>query len=111
MEHFPGFMKRPPNRVPSGRQNTEDVEGFYYTAADGSQAAFWECRSDRESAVHVHDFDEYMVVVAGEYTARLNGREVVLKPGDELFIPAGTAQSGKCRAGTRTVHFFGGKRI
>lgn len=39
------------------------------------------------------------------------GRETVLHPGDELFIPKGVKQSGRVRAGTRTLHVFGGKRI
>ena len=47
----------------------------------------------------------------GEYTALLEGEEIILKPGDELFIPKGTEQGGKIKAGTRTIHAFGGKRI
>ena len=60
---------------------------------------------------HKHDFDEYMVCLSGEYTAYLDNREIILKSGDELFIPKGTEQWGKCVAGTRTIHAFGGKRI
>lgn len=52
-----------------------------------------------------------MIVVAGEYTAYLDGREILLKSGDELFIPRGTEQWGRCRAGTRTIHAFGGRRV
>ena len=52
-----------------------------------------------------------MVCVCGKYTAALNDEEFVLNPGDELFIPEGTEQWGKCIAGTRTIHAFGGKRI
>ncbi len=53
-----------------------------------------------------------MVVVAGQFTVCFAGaREIVLSPGDELFIPAGTEQWGRCIAGTRTIHAFGGKRI
>ena len=112
MEDFPAFMKNENNRVPSGAQNTADVEGYYYEGPDGGQMAFWTCRTDRESKKHRHDFDEYMAVVAGQYTACFeDGREIVLKPGDELFIPAGTLQWGRCHAGTRTIHAFGGKRI
>ncbi|HOW43708.1 MAG TPA: cupin domain-containing protein [Candidatus Aminicenantes bacterium] len=111
MEHFPDFMKNAMNRIDPRQQNTADIEGYYYEGRDGSQAAFWECRSDRVSREHAHDFDEYMVCVSGEYVACLDGREVRLKPGDELFIPRGTVQRGTCRAGTRTIHFFGGKRV
>ena len=73
--------------------------------------AFWTCYADRVSKEHKHDYDEYMVCVAGEYTAILNGKETVLHPGDELYIPKGTVQSGRSVAGTRTIHAFGGRRI
>jgi mannose-6-phosphate isomerase-like protein (cupin superfamily) len=111
MRDFPEFMKSPANLVPTGRQNTPDVEGYYYTAADGSQMAFWTCLADRVSREHRHDFDEYMVCVSGEYVAVMGGEETVLHAGDELFIPKGTLQSGRCKAGTRAIHAFGGRRI
>ncbi|MBP7401223.1 MAG: cupin domain-containing protein [Clostridia bacterium] len=111
MEDFPDFMRRSANRIPTEEQNTPDIDGYVYTAADGSQMAFWTCRADRTSAVHVHPFDEYMTVVAGRYTVLLDGVEHVLGPGDELFIPAGTPQGGSCTAGTRTIHAFGGRRV
>jgi quercetin dioxygenase-like cupin family protein len=111
MEHFPEFMKRLTNRVDPSQQNTGEAEGYYYEGKDGSQMAFWECHSDRISKKHTHDFDEYMVLIRGEYIAHLNGTEIRLSPGDELLIPKGTEQWGKCKAGTRTIHAFGGKRI
>lgn len=111
MKHFPNFMKNPKNRINASQQNTEDIEGYFFEGADDSQIAFWECHGDRVSEKHAHDFDEYMVCVSGEYTAYLDDREIVLKPGDELYIPKGTQQSGKVKAGTRTIHAFGGKRI
>ena len=70
--------------------------------------AFWECHSDRESKKHVHIFDEYTICVSGEYTACF---EIMLKPGDELFVPKGTVQWGRCKAGTRKIPAFGGKRV
>ncbi len=112
MKDFPDFMKNALNRVPSAAQNTSDIEGYYYEGRDGSQMAFWTCRADRESKKHTHPFDEYMVVVAGQYTACFaDGREIVMNPGEELLIPAGTEQWGRCAAGTRSIHAFGGKRI
>lgn len=111
MNHFPEFMKNPKNRINSSQQNTKDVEGYYYEGADDSQIAFWECSSDQISEKHTHDFDEYMVCVSGEYRAYLDNKEFILKPGDELLIPKGTVQWGMCKAGTRTIHAFGGKRI
>ena len=111
MKDFPDFMKNEKNKVPRNLQNTEDVEGYYFQAADGSQAAYWTCHSDQISKKHINDFDEYMVCVSGQYTAYFDGKEFVLKPGDELYIPKGTEQRGKCISGTRTIHVFGGKRI
>jgi quercetin dioxygenase-like cupin family protein len=52
-----------------------------------------------------------MVLVSGEYIVYLNNKKVVLFPGDELYIPKGTEQWGECKAGTRSIHAFGGKRI
>ena len=111
MEDFPEFMKQARNKIPVDQQNTNDVEGYVYEAADGSQMAFWSCRTDRVSMPHRHDFDEYMVVVSGRYVAVVGGTEHVLGPGEELLIPAGTEQRGSCSAGTRTIHAFGGRRI
>jgi quercetin dioxygenase-like cupin family protein len=111
MEDFPEFMRRAGNRIPVDQQNTPDVEGYVYEGADGSQMAFWTSHAERASAPHRHDFDEYMVVVSGQYVTFVDGQEHVLGPGDELFIPKGSLQSGWCAAGTRTIHAFGGQRI
>ncbi len=111
MEHFPDFMKNIINKIDPSQQNTKDIEGYLFEGKDNTQIAFWECHSDRISMKHSYDFDEYMICVSGEYIAYLNGKEIILKPGNELFIPKGTDQWGKCKAGTRTIHAFGGKRI
>lgn len=111
MDSFPDFMKHPARLIDPAKQNTKDIEGYYFEGPDGCQMAFWECYEARESKPHTHDFDEYMVCVKGEYIVTMNGEEYVLKPGDELFIPKGTEQGGRCKAGTRTIHAFGGKRI
>ena len=111
MNAFPDFMRNPENRVSNRQQNTPDVEGYYYTAASGGQMAFWTCAADKVSTEHTHAFDEYIICVSGEYTAILNGVETVLHAGDEMLIPKGTPQSGRCTAGTRTIHAFGGTRF
>jgi len=110
MNNFPEFMKHSSKRIHVSQQITQDIEGYYCESADGSQMAYWEYHSERTSSKHTHLFDEYMVCVGGEYTVYMNDREFVLKPGDELLIPKGTEQSGKCKAGTRTIHAFGGTR-
>ena len=104
-------MKNPKNKINPSQQNTDNIEGYYYNGADDSQIAIWECSSDQISKKHMHNFDEYMVCLSGEYTAYLDNEEIILKPGVELYIPKGTEQWGKCVAGTRTIHAFGGKRI
>lgn len=111
MKDFPEFMKSEKNHIGAKNQNTGDIDGYFYEGADGSQMALWTCYSDRVSRKHAHEFDEYMVCVSGQYTAYLNGEEYVLNPGDELFIPRGTEQWGRCIAGTRSIHAFGGRRI
>lgn len=111
MKDFPDFMKNRKNHISTAEQNTDDIDGYFYEGFDGSQMAFWTCYSDRTSAKHTHEFDEYMVCVCGQYTAYLNGREYILHPGDELYIPKGTEQWGKSTSGTRTIHAFEKKRI
>ena len=111
MDTFPSFMKNPQNKIESSQQNTKDIEGYYFEGKDGSQMAFWECYADKESKPHTHDFDEYIACISGEYIALIHGEEIKLMPGDELFIPKGTEQGGRVKAGTRTIHAFGGKRI
>ena len=111
MQDFPEFMKNNKNRITQSDQHTQDVEGYFFEGADGSQMAFWTCHADRVSASHTHEFDEYMVCVHGKYTVIVDGKETVLNPGEEFFIPKGTEHGGKCAAGTRTIHAFGGRRI
>lgn len=111
MKDFPDFMKNKKNHIGSSQQNTEDIEGYYFKGKDGSQMAFWTCYSDRVSKEHRHAFDEYTVCVSGRYTAIIDGKEIVLNPGDEMYVPKGTLQGGRCIAGTRIISAFGGTRI
>jgi quercetin dioxygenase-like cupin family protein len=111
MTDFPEFMKRAENQVPSAQQNTQDVEGYFFTGADGSQMAFWTCHENRASAKNKHSFDEYLVCVDGSLTVHMNAVSHKLEKGDELHIPTGTEHYEECAAGTRTIHCFGGTRI
>lgn len=109
MNAFPEFMKNPVNAIAS-HQRSEGVEGYVFDGIDGSQIAVFQCAKDGISKEHVHDFDEYFVVVQGEYTLGIDGKRLKLSSGDEYYIPGGTPHDGAFIAGTRTINAFGGKR-
>ena len=110
MGDFPTFMKNPLNRIAAASQYTDNIEGYLFDGADGSQVAFWTSAKDRVSEEHVHDFDEYVFVIEGRCTVIIGWRRSDLLAGDEFIIPRGTAQKMAVVAGTRTVHVFGSKR-
>jgi mannose-6-phosphate isomerase-like protein (cupin superfamily) len=114
MKEFPDFMKQAANRIAGSSQATPGVEGYVFDGADGSQMAFWTCRETVPSAAHVHEFDEYMVVVQGCYTlifyASAGSTRIPIKAGEEYYIPRGVLHGGEVEAGTRTIHAFGGHR-
>lgn len=109
MGNFPGFMKNPLNAIKASQQSS-GVEGYVFDGADVGQMAFWECSVSGVSNEHVHDYDEYFVVVEGEYSLFINNQKYELKSGNEFFIPKGIPHSGTFIKGTRTIHAFGGKR-
>jgi quercetin dioxygenase-like cupin family protein len=86
------------------------VEGYVFDGADGSQVALWTAHADRVSEEHVHDFDEYVLVIEGRCAVILDGERIELRASQEFVIPKGTRQSMEFAAGTRTMHVFGGKR-
>jgi quercetin dioxygenase-like cupin family protein len=81
-----------------------------FDGADGSQMAFWCCNRDAITGEHIHQFDEYLIVVEGSYVLTLNGQELRVDAGQECHIPRGPRISGRVSAGTRTIHMFGGQR-
>jgi mannose-6-phosphate isomerase-like protein (cupin superfamily) len=103
-------VKSPANRIAISSQATPGVEGYVFDGADGSQMAFWTCRETAASAPHVHEYDEYMVVVQGCYTLVIAGRRIAVEAAGEYFIPKGQWHTGEPAAGTRTIHAFGGHR-
>jgi mannose-6-phosphate isomerase-like protein (cupin superfamily) len=107
---FPAFMKNAANRIATSSQHTPGVDGFVFDGANGGQMAFWSVERDAVTAEHVHEFDEWFLVVEGSYTVTLNGDEVRVGAGQEYFIPKGTKIAGRVKAGTRTIHAFGGRR-
>ncbi len=110
MDDFPEFMKRSANRIAAAAQATPGVEGYVFDGADGSQMAFWTCRQTAASAAHIHDYDEYMLVVQGCYTLIIDGARIPVRAGEEYLIPRGVPHAGEVQAGTRTIHAFGGRR-
>lgn len=110
MDNFPNFMKHPENRIALFDQATPGVEGYVFDGANGSQMAFWTCAENASSVEHVHEYDEYMIVVQGCYTLIINGERIPINAGEEYFIPQGVRHSGEVVAGTRTIHAFGGHR-
>jgi len=110
MNAFPDFMKDPTNRIARPSQATPGVEGYVFDGCDGSQMAFWTCSENAVSAEHVHEYDEYMLVVQGCYTLLVHGSRIRLHAGEEYFIPRGVPHGGEVVAGTRTIHAFGGHR-
>jgi quercetin dioxygenase-like cupin family protein len=110
MPEFPAFVRSPLNRIARSSQYTEDIEGYVFDGADGSQVALWTCKADRVSKEHAHDFDEYVLVIEGRCVAILDGRRIELVAGQGLHIPKGTRQSMEVVGGTRTMHVFGGRR-
>jgi quercetin dioxygenase-like cupin family protein len=110
MDDFPVFMKTPENSIASQSQS-KGIEGWVYDGIDGKQMVYWQCHVDGTSNEHVHDYDEYFVVVHGVYTLIIADQRIPVRAGEEHFIPKGLAHGGEFIAGTRTIHCFGGKRV
>jgi len=110
MNEFPEFMRHPSNKIDPATQFTKGIEGYVFDGANGSQMAFWTFLEAGKSAEHVHEYDEYFVVVQGRYTLSIHGQLILMPPGAEYHIPAGVRHGGEAIAGTRTIHAFGGKR-
>ena len=109
MGDFPRFVRNPKNRIAASSQYTEGVEGWLFDGAEGSQAALWQCSTDRTSTEHAHDFDEYVLVIQGRCSVSIGDSTTVLTAGHELVVPKGTRQRMEVAAGTRTLHVFGGR--
>jgi len=71
MNDFPEFMRNTANKIDSRTQYTKGIEGYVFDGADGSQMAFWTTKEGGKSAEHTHEYDEYMVVVQGQYTVTI----------------------------------------
>lgn len=110
MNDFPAFMKNPANMVDPSSQFTPGIEGYVFDGVDGSQMAFWTYSEDAASEEHDHTYDEYILVVQGQYNLAIDGNVIPLKAGDEYVIPKGTIHAGEVISGTRAIYAFGGNR-
>ncbi|MGD0795066.1 MAG: cupin domain-containing protein [Dehalococcoidales bacterium] len=110
MKDFPEFMKNQANKISAGSQYTKGIEGYVYDGADGSQMTHWTYLEAGQSAAHTHEYDEYMMVVQGQYTLIISGKRIPLKAGQEYLIKKGVFHGGGATAGTRVIEAFGGKR-
>jgi mannose-6-phosphate isomerase-like protein (cupin superfamily) len=104
-------MKAMQNRVGGAQQNTKRRGGVLLHRERRQPDGVLDVSGRQGVRRALHDFDEYMICVSGQYRAVVNGTETVLGPGEELLVPKGAVQSGSCTAGTRTIHAFGGCRI
>ena len=104
-------MKETVDRVPAEQQHTGAVEGYIFIGRGNAQMAFWTCSEARSSDWHTNSFDEYLLVVSGEYVLLLDDSEQVLAAGSEVVIPGGVRQAARIAARTRTIHAFGGPRV
>jgi quercetin dioxygenase-like cupin family protein len=102
-------MKSRANAISASSQSV-GVEGWLYESVDGKQMAYWVYRHPISSSEHVHDFNEYFVVIQGEYTLLFGNGEVIVSQGEEYHIPKGVPHAGRAKAHTRTIHCFDGKR-
>ncbi len=109
LNEFPAVVTNVRNAVDPSRQSA-GVEGYIFDGVDGSQAAFWTCLKDGVSREHAHPYEEYFLVIQGRYMLLIGGKRVTLKRGDEYLIPVNMPHAGEFKAGTRTVHVFGGRR-
>ncbi len=110
MNEFPGFMKHPANMVDPDSQFTPGIEGYVFDGADGSQMAFWTYKENSVSKEHQHPFEEYIIVVQGQYDLFIGEEVISLLAGDEYVIPKETLHGGEVFSGTRAIYAFGGNR-
>lgn len=110
MNEFPDFMKHPANMVDPDSQYTPGIEGYVFDGVDGSQMAFWTYKENSVSREHDHLFEEYIVVVQGQYNLFIGDEVISLLAGDEYVIPRETIHAGEVFAGTRAIYAFGGHR-
>jgi quercetin dioxygenase-like cupin family protein len=110
MGNFPEFIKNPTNRVSAASLFSKAIEGYLFDGADGSQVIFWTYSGPGQVPTHTHEYDEYLLVIEGQYTLILGEKRIPLNAGQEYLIKKGVPHGGEAVVGTRTIDVFGGKR-
>jgi hypothetical protein len=111
MQDFPSFMKRADNRVPQAQENTPILKDFtipLQTEVRWLSGPVWPIVFPESTGTITMSIWSVSRV---EYVVIIDGVETTLHAGDELEIPQGSMQGGRCTAGTRTIHAFGGPRV
>ena len=80
-------------------------------AARGFSCGLWTDPPGQCWENYVHDSDELVVVCEGEIEFEMNGQKQILKPGQEMFIPAGVYHSVRNVGGTVAQWYYGYKRV
>ena len=107
---FPAFMRNPKNAVDTGNVS-KGLAGYVFDGKDGSQIILWQCTKGDTCAMHTHEYDEYAVIIQGTFKGTAGGKKVVMKAGDECYIPAGVPHDGEYSADYRAIDAFGGQRV
>lgn len=103
MKDFPEIIKQLSNAdVP--------IEGLssYLFQGDNAQIIFMQFEKDIEFPEHSHEA-AWGVVLSGEMTLFIENQELVLKKGDEYYIPKNKIHSAKIKAGYKDLTFFNQK--
>jgi len=110
MGEYPEFIKNPVNRVAAASKFSKNIDGYIFNGADGSQVIFWTYLGPGQVNTHTHEYDEYLIVMEGQYTLIIDDRKIPVKAGQEYLIKKGIPHGGEAVVGTRTIDIFGGKR-
>lgn len=108
---LPQFVKDEKDEICSQSHFSNDIKGWVFEGASGHQATVWECDEDGQSQPHTHEFDEWLIVIAGEYMICSDSKRVPLTAGQQCYIPKGIKHWGAYKKHTQTINFFGGKRV
>jgi quercetin dioxygenase-like cupin family protein len=77
--------------------------------AEGFEVRIWRDPADRSYAPHRHPHDESLWVVRGRIALQVEGREVLLGPGDRVELPGGILHTARCGP-DGAVYLIGQKR-